>query len=192
MRAMRVQCVMTVAVSVGLFGAPVVAQAPAGAVACHESQLFVAIGRDRLDEVGTDFIIRRKDKPDGKTACAFEPTASDYRIGGPDLPYSFLAIAGRYLALTASTGPSGTLDIFDLENRKAVLHARYTEADEPQVTDGKITFSRLIGPATAKACRNYRQLRNDGGRGEIGAKASFDLASGTLTKTSTTRCTASQ
>jgi hypothetical protein len=66
MRAMRVQCVMTVAVSVGLFGAPVVAQAPAGAVACHESQLFVAIGRDRLDEVGTDFIIRRKDKPDGK------------------------------------------------------------------------------------------------------------------------------
>lgn len=82
--------------------------------------------------------------------------------------------------------------IFDLARRTRVLNERLTEASDTKVEGERVTFTLRKGAATVRECRDLATFKKQGGSGEIGVPASFDLATGTLSRGTTTVCTYAQ
>lgn len=165
------------------------AQPAAGTVSCHAGGDFVVVAREKTDEAGSEFLVRRAPARPGP--CTFKPEAGDYRIGGAE-PYHFLGLGRHHLVLTASTGPAADLVIFDLAARKRVLSQRMTETSEPKLEGDTVSFTLRVGPGDPKSCKDWARFKKDGGSGEIGAPATFDLASGKMARGAGTVCTYAQ
>ncbi|WP_140048912.1 hypothetical protein [Devosia lucknowensis] len=156
---------------------------------CFQSKNHLVVFHDRIDEVGSDFIVRPPAR--GKIACVFDPTPDDRRIGAPGDPLHFLTLLGDYLILTRSTGPDGDLVIYDLSGAsdEPVIDV---PADDDVVVTEELTYWERTSDATSENCPQYEAYTSDGLGSVIAEERVFDPATGDVTETGNARCSATQ
>ena len=157
---------------------------------CFQSDQFLVIAQERLDEVGADFIIRAPAK--GKIACAFEQRDGDGLIGGPDDPLHYEALVGQYLVLTRSTGPQGDLVVYDLATDRYAPLLDVRAEDAITVTEDSITYWQQAIRGTAVNCPSFDENTGYGLGSMIYEERVLDLATLTLTATGNTHCSSTQ
>lgn len=155
---------------------------------CHADANYLVIGRERDEDVGTDFLVR---KAEASKACAFQKKEGDFTVGGPEDAYFFVALKGNLLLLDDGTGPSRTLIVYDLNTRQKVLEAPYSD-DGKTITDQAMTFWMQTGEANAANCKRFKEYQKSGFGAVIETRTVLDFASASLNKGTQTRCTATQ
>ncbi|HEY8575535.1 MAG TPA: hypothetical protein VIL88_04260 [Devosia sp.] len=173
------------AVLFGLSAAPALAEAQ-----CYQSDQFLVIAQERVDEVGTDFIIRPPVK--GKIACRFEVSDDDQLLGDPGDPLHFEQLVGQYLILTRSTGPQGDLVIYDLAADLWMPLLDVRAEDEITVTDNSVTYWQQLIRGTATNCPSFAENQGMGLGSMIYEERVLDLETVTVSATGQTRCSSTQ
>lgn len=173
------------AVLLGLSVTPAFAQAE-----CYQSDQFLVIAQERLDEVGTDFIIRPPAK--GKINCLYEINDDDVVLSNPGDPLHYAGLVGKYLVTTRSTGPDGNLVIYDLTANFYPPLVDVGALDDVTITDTTITYwQKLIG-GTAVNCPEFAENSANGLGSMIFEERVLDLATVTVAATGKTQCTSTQ
>lgn len=173
------------AAMLGLSVIPAFAQAE-----CYQSDQFLVIAQQRLDEVGTDFIIRPPAK--GKIGCLYEIADDDVVLSNPGDPLHFLQLAGQYLILTRSTGPQGDLVIYDLEDEWLMPLLDVRAEDEITVSGQSVTYwQQLIGGKPVN-CPSFAENTAMGLGSMIYEERVLDLETLTVAATGETRCSTTQ
>ena len=168
------------------FAAPALAQE----AQCFQNEQYLVITRERIDEVGADFIIRQPAK--GKMACVYEERDGDRLIGGPGDPLHYESLVGQYLVLTRSTGPQGDLVVYDLTTE---LYAPLIDAragDDITITEQSITYWQALILGTAVNCPEFADHKSYGLGSMIYEERVFDMDSVMITSTGNTRCSSTQ
>jgi hypothetical protein len=168
------------------------AAAPAAAqqAQCFQNDQYLVIAQERLDEVGTDFIIRPPAK--GKIACVYAEREGDRLLGEPEDPLHFEGLAGPYLVLTRSTGPQGDLVIYDLAGDLHTPLLDVRAEDEIAITEDSITYWQQAIRGTAVNCSSFDENTGYGLGSMVYEERVLDLAALTLTATGNTRCSSTQ
>ena len=173
------------AVLLGLSASPAFAEAQ-----CYQSDQFLVIAQDRVDEVGTDFIIRPPAQ--GKIACLYEIGDTDTVLSNPGDPLHYEQLIGQYLVLTRSTGPQGDLVVYDLAGD---LYAPLLDAraeDDITITDQTITFWQKVIRGTEANCPSFAENAGYGLGSMIYEERILDLGTVTVAATGQTRCSSTQ
>ncbi|MET3924933.1 hypothetical protein [Devosia sp. 2618] len=171
----------------GIIATPALAQE----AQCFQNDQFLVIGQERLDEVGTDFLIRAPAK--GKIACIFEQQPGDLAIGGPDDAFWYEGLAGRYLVLTRSTGPDGDVVIYDLANGDPVTpYIEVPADDEITIDNDSVTYWARGVEGTAENCPGYADAVANGWGTVIANEVVLDIATGDVHATGQSHCSTTQ
>lgn len=155
---------------------------------CFQNEHYLVIAQERVDDVGTDFLVRAP--ATGKIACQFEQAEGDFVIGSPADPLWYGGLAGRYLALTRSTGPDGDVVIYNLDARTVVVDVRAD--DDLTVEPERIVFWRRIADGTEQSCPEFAEYQANGLGAVIAEETVLDVATGAIAKTGESRCSATQ
>ena len=174
-----------VAALLALSATPAFAQAE-----CYQNDQFLVIAQERLNEVGTDFIIRPPAR--GKIACLYEINDGDVVLSNPGDALHFEQLVGKYLVLTRSTGPQGDLVVYDLTTDlyTPLLDAR--ALDDMTVTEDSITYWQQLIGGTAVNCPSFAENTGYGLGSMIYEERVLDLASVTVKATGETQCASTQ
>lgn len=157
---------------------------------CFQNEQFLVIAQDRVDEVGTDFIVRPPAK--GKIACVYEERESDQLLDRPGDPLHFEGLVGQYLVLTRSTGPQGDLVVYDLASDLYTPLLDVGAGDEITIADDSITYWQEAIRGTAVNCPSFDENTGYGLGSMIYEERVLDLATVTLSSTGSTRCSSTQ
>lgn len=160
----------------------------AAKVECHAGGGYVVIGRERTDEAGTDFLVRRV-QPGVTPPCVYKQEGGDLVLADKSKPYWFKDMRGDYLILTASTGPTETLLVFDLSTRRKVLDL--TAADL-KIDERGISFWARTEEGTPTTCKTFAKIKKDGFQPMIETKARFIFAEAKMIEIKARRCVAAQ
>lgn len=157
---------------------------------CYQNDQYLVIGQDRVDEVGTDFIIRAPAK--GKINCLYEINDDDVVLSNSGDPLHFEQLVGQYLILTRSTGPEGDLVIYDLTTPLYVPLLDARAGDELTITEETLTYwQKLIGGTPLNCPQFEENAANDLGS-VIYEERILDFATLTVAATGETRCYSAQ
>jgi hypothetical protein len=157
---------------------------------CYQNETYLVIEQARVDEVGSDFLVRPA--ATGKIACTFAPEADDIRIGAIGDPLHFAGLAGSYLVLERSTGPDGDVVIYDLE-AGATEPVIDVQADSTlEISDERVVYWERVEPGTAENCPSFAENSSYFFGSVIAAETVFDVATGTATRTGETHCSSTQ
>lgn len=178
--------ILAATVVLALAASPAVAQQ----AQCFQNDQYLVIAQERLDEVGTDFIIRPPAK--GKIACVYEQREGDRLLGEPEDPLHFEGLAGPYLVLTRSTGPQGDLVIYDLAGDLYTPLLDVRAEDEVAITEDSITYWQQAIRGTAVNCPSFDENTGYGLGSMVYEERVLDLAALTLMATGNTRCSSTQ
>lgn len=178
--------ILAATVVLALAASPAVAQQ----AQCFQNDQYLVIAQQRLDEVGTDFIIRPPAK--GKIACVYEQREGDRLLGEPEDPLHFEGLAGPYLVLTRSTGPQGDLVIYDLAGDLYTPLLDVRAEDEVAITEDSITYWQQAIRGTAVNCPSFDENTGYGLGSMVYEERVLDLAALTLMATGNTRCSSTQ
>lgn len=157
---------------------------------CYQSDQYLVIAQQRVDEVGTDFIIRSPAQ--GKIACLYEIQDTDVVLSNPGDPLHYEQLIGQYLVLTRSTGPQGDLVIYDLTRElwSPLLDVR--AGDDISIAGETVTYWQQLILGTETNCSSYEEnAANDLGS-MIFEERILDLATVTVGATGKTRCDSTQ
>lgn len=173
------------AIMLGVSVGPAMAQAE-----CYQSDQFLVIAQERLDEVGTDFIIRPPAR--GKIACLYEIADKDVVLSNPGDPLHFEQLVGQYLVLTRSTGPQGDLVVYDLAADIWTPLLDVRAEDDITVSESTITYWQQLIRGTATNCPSFGENTGMGLGSMIYEERVLDLERVTVSATGETRCSATQ
>lgn len=155
---------------------------------CFQNEQFLVIAQERTDDVGTDFLVRAPAK--GKIKCEFVEAEGDFSIGNPDDPLWYAGLAGKYLALTRSTGPDGDVVIYDLDSRSKVVDV--AADDDLAVDEDRVVYWERVAEGTDKTCPEFAEYQANGLGAVIAEERVFDATTGEIAKTGESRCSATQ
>lgn len=155
---------------------------------CHTGGDYFVVGRERTDEAGTDFIVR-KIAPGKAPGCIYKQAAGDFVLADKSKPYWFKDLRGDYLILTESTGPTESVVVFDLPSRRKVLDLT---ASEVNIDDRGMYFWARTAEGTPETCKGFRKLKNDGFMPVVETRARFIFAEARMIEIKTTRCVGAQ
>ena len=173
------------AVLLGLSASPAFAEAQ-----CYQSDQFLVIAQERLNEVGTDFIIRPPAQ--GKINCLYEINDDDVVLSNSGDALHYEQLVGQYLVLTRSTGPDGDLVIYDLKTELFVPLLDVRADDDLTITDTEITYwPQLIG-GTAVNCPSFAENTGNGLGSMIYEERILVIVTLTVAATGKTRCSSTQ
>lgn len=176
---------MLAAAFLALSAAPAFAQAE-----CYQNEQFLVIAQERLDEVGTDFIIRPPAR--GKIGCLYEINDGDTVLSNPGDPLHYEGLVGQYLVLTRSTGPQGNLVVYDLATDLFMPLIDAGALDDIAIADESITYWQQLIGGTAVNCPEFAENTGYGLGSMIYEERVFDLATVTVAATGETRCSSTQ
>jgi hypothetical protein len=157
---------------------------------CFQNEHYLVIAQQRIDAVGSDFIIRPPAQ--GKIACTFETRDGDIRIGEADDPLHFAGQAGPYLVLSRSTGPDGDLVIYDLDAGGFEPVVDVPADDEVTIDDQQVTYWERTDQGTADNCPDFAEHQSYGFGSVISEQRTFDVATGTISASGEWHCTNTQ
>jgi len=96
---------------------------------CYESSKYFVIAKD-AQELGTNFLIKYKSKPDEELSCDYTFANKDFEIKNEWAEY-FVGLKGDLLILDSTTGPGPSgLIIWDLKKRKKVYEGSWSDQEE--------------------------------------------------------------
>ncbi|SEP97578.1 hypothetical protein SAMN05428969_1367 [Devosia sp. YR412] len=179
------QFYMLVAALLALSATPAFAQAE-----CYQNDQFLVIAQERLNEVGTDFIIRPPAK--GKIACLYEINDDDVVLSNPGDPLHYEQLVGKYLVLTRSTGPEGDLVVYDLTTELYTPLLDAPALDEMTITEDSITYWQKLILGTELNCSSFSENTGYGLGSMIYEERVLDLPTLTVAATGETRCASTQ
>lgn len=157
---------------------------------CYETHKYYIIGKEVQGQLGTDFLIKYKLKPNEKYQCSYSPSKNDFEIKNEWAEY-YAGIKGDLLILDSSTGPGPSgLTIWDLKKRKKVFEGTWYDAEESD--DNTLIYWLETGEATEKNCPELKKWRSQGLEGAIETKVILNLSNFKITKTKETRCSPRQ
>lgn len=181
------QIAFLAAAALTMLAAPAMAQE----AMCFQNDQYLVIAQERVGDVGTDILVRPPAK--GKIACVYDQQPGDMVIGEPGDPLYYEGLSGQYLVLTRSTGPDGNMVIYDLDNDDLMSPLIDVAADsQVTVTDDKITYWARGDAGTAANCPQYAEYTANGLGAVIATQAVLDIATGEVTNSGETRCSATQ
>jgi hypothetical protein len=145
---------------------------------CVSNDKFVVIAKDKIDEVGSDILVKYKASPGQNISCDYVAGSGDYGLGG-GAEY-ILALENNFLITDTGTGPDGrVLTIYDLNPRKEVFRDSYSKPVD--IKDNVINYwTGTTTPVTLENCPDYKEWETDGLGAGIDAYVSLDMS--TLTK----------
>jgi hypothetical protein len=174
--------------AIGLAG-PVRAQiGNDGDTKCYGNERFFVIARSRMNDAGTDFIIRRSTSPATKPACIFKMEAGDITV--PDdrrenPPKYFLGIWNDRLVLDSGTASQNRdVSILDMNTGKVLLNLHTFNSG--RIEGGTVIIDKAGPRGTKLTCANLppdlvslsRMVR----------ESRVDLETFKVTKTDKVRC----
>lgn len=174
-----------------LAGAPAAA-APQSPAKCLSSDGFLVIHRDSTLGPGSDILVRPVPAGAAAPECIYKKTPGDVEVSSPNEADYVVGAAGRFLVMDRGTGPSRNLVIYDMAARKPVLTQAYDGETPVKITAEAVTFSAIVGPATAKTCPKFQEYTKQGLTPVLTSETSVRLPSLARTKSAATRCAAQQ
>ncbi|MBJ3783974.1 hypothetical protein [Devosia sediminis] len=157
---------------------------------CFQNEDYLVIAQERVAEVGTDFIIRPPAR--GKIACVFATQDGDVRIGEPEDPIYYRGLAGPYLVLERSTGPDGSLVIYDLDAGAFAPIIDVPADDDVLVDDQQVVYWERTDQGTAENCPDFAEHQSAGFGSVISEQRVFEVATGTISASGEWHCTNTQ
>lgn len=158
---------------------------------CHDSPKYFAIQRANADSVGSDILIKYKERPDQRFPCEYAAAGGDFEIPNVMAEY-FLTFTDNFLVLDSGTAPPPRgLVVHDLRSRTKVLTDSYTK---PVTVEGdSITyFSETEQKPTAENCPDLSNYTANGLGAAIMSKVTVDLLSLSKKDTGVIECIATQ
>jgi len=119
---------------------------------CHEHPGAFVIERAVRDGLGTDIIVKRRDKAGPKMACEYIVAEDDFEFKNEMSEY-FIDLQGRFLILDSGTGPDRGLEIWDIEAKKRTYAIQYSEP--LSIRAEAIEFWTETGEGTSSNCPLY-------------------------------------
>jgi hypothetical protein len=170
------------------FAAFAVTPAVAEDALCFQNDVALVIAQERTEDAGMNLLLRAPAK--GKIKCEYVEREGDWIIGEPGDPLWYEGLAGNYLVLTRSTGPDGNIVIYDIASRSILV-------DEPAdneiaLADETVTYWQRTSPGTAENCPEIGEYTANGLGAIMAEERLLDIASGEITPTGQSRCTATQ
>ena len=163
----------------------------AAAPTCISNAAYLVVEAPHKDSVGNSYIVRDRTAAP-KSACSIKPAAGDVVIGGADDPYFLLRLAGRYLLIDAGSGPDRTLIIRDLKAGTTAFEGGYSDEDIT-ITAAKATFwATSEAKPTKKTCKDLASILKNGLTPVIETQTTFDLVTGKLQTSKSSRCSTRQ
>lgn len=161
--------------------------AHAEAPKCHTEGNYVVMEQPVPDDnVGTNFTIYKKAKPNEKVDCPIKK-AGTWTIPNQNAEY-YLGQKGNMLVLDSGASAQGrSLIIWDLSKRKEVKNFEY--AGEAKIKGSDVVFwLRSNDKVTDKNCPNLKELEKAGLDKAIDYKAMLNLNTLKVKKTNITQC----
>ncbi len=185
---------ITASAAASVFGLALIAGASAALAApapkCLKTDNFQVVYREKADSVGSDILVQKLDGKPRK--CAFDRKPGDFKIGGDDDANYVLGAAGDILVIDQGTGPDRTLQLYDLQARKAVLTQDYDDSEPVKIAPGKVTFRAVTGPANASNCPDFKSFEANGLGAALTQAAEIALPAAKMTLSGATGCIARQ
>jgi hypothetical protein len=159
-------------------------------ISCYETSKYYIIGKEVLSQLGTNFLIKYKVKPNLKYQCIYAPDKNDFEIKNEWAEY-YAGIKGDLLLLDNSTGPGPSgLTIWDLQKREKVFEGSWSDTEES--SDSTLVYWLETGEATEINCPELKEWMSHGLGGAIETKVILNLSNFKITKTKETRCSSRQ
>lgn len=166
-------------------------QAVAAAPKCVSNEAFLVVEAPHKDGVGNRYIVR-DNRATQKPACSTRKAPGDQTIGAADDPYFLLKLAGPYLLIDSGTGPDRDLIIRDLANGKTLFSGGYSDDDVKIDASHASFWATSDQKPTKRNCPDLASITASGLTPVIEAEASFDFATGKVTRSGKSRCSAHQ
>jgi hypothetical protein len=159
-------------------------------ITCHESSKYLVVAKETKNELGTDFLIKRKSEPDEKLSCDYSLGNGDFEIKNEWAEY-FAALKGDLLILDSTTGPGPSgLIIWNLEKRKKVFEGTWSNPEK--IRDNSLVYWLETGKATEDNCPGLKEWRQHGLGGAIETRVILNLSDFTISRAEETRCSPRQ
>jgi hypothetical protein len=157
---------------------------------CYESSKYLVIAKERQGEVGTDFLIKYKSKPNEKLLCNYIFENNDFEIKNEWAEY-FAGLKGDLLILDSTTGPGPSgLIIWDLKKRTKVYKGSWSDPEESG--NDSLVYWMETKKASDDNCPELKEWRSHGLGGAIETKVILNLSNFKISKTQEKRCTPRQ
>lgn len=169
----------------GLSAVPAMAEAE-----CYQNEHYLVIGQQRVDELGTDFIIRQPAK--GKINCLYEIADDDRVLSKTDDWVYYVGLARQYLVLNRSSGPDGDLVIYDLDGDLSAPAIDVRADDEIDVDGNTVTYWERTEPGNTENCPEFAQYSSFGLGAVIAEQMVFDTTTGQARRTGQQHCSQTQ
>lgn len=121
---------------------------------CHVSGIYLVIARERPDQTGSDFLIRKTNDAQSGAPCTFSYKPGDLRMpASPELEnaWYFLALSGRRMVLDAGTASQHRkMIIVDLPTGRIVKE--FDTFQEAQVKNGIAYITNPGRRGTRRMC----------------------------------------
>ena len=174
-----------VSMLLGLSVVPAMAEAE-----CYQNEHYLVIGQQRVDELGTDFIIRQPVR--GKINCLYEIADDDRILSKTDDWVYFVGLAGHYLVLNRSSGPDGDLVIYDLDGDLSTPEIDVRADDEIDVRGDEVTYWKRTEPGNTENCQEFAQYSSFDFGAVIAEETVFNAATGQTRSTGKKHCSQTQ
>ena len=176
---------MLAATLLGLSVLPAMAEAT-----CDQNEHYLVIGQQRVEELGTDFIIRRPTEP--KINCVYEITEGDRVLNNSDDWLYYIGVANQYLVLARYSGPDGDVVIYDLDGDLSAPAIDVRADDEIAVDGDMVTYWERTEPGTAENCPEFARYSSYDLGAVIAEEMVFDTVTGQAKATGQKHCSQTQ
>jgi hypothetical protein len=157
---------------------------------CYQNEHYLVIGQQRVDELGTDFIIREPAK--GKINCLYEIADNDRVLSKTDDWVYYVGLARQFLVLNRSSGPDGNIVIYDLDGDLAAPVIDVGADDEIGVAGDQVTYWERTEPGNVQNCPEFAQYSSFDLGAVIAEEMIFDAATGQANPTGQKHCSQTQ
>lgn len=156
---------------------------------CISNENYFVIEKD-TDWGGVDVVIKEKQLSEQEFLCEYVVDDNNYEIKGEN-PERVYALVGNHLLFSRGTGPSRTLVIYDLQQRKQVFTDSFSELKV--ISDTEITYwTDAEIEASPSNCSSYYENQDNYLGSAIQTKVSLDLVSLIIKELGETRCVSVQ
>jgi hypothetical protein len=153
---------------------------------CFDAPRHFVVARERVDDVGTDFLIRPRGSAAARPPCIWAPDAATWELPNETAEY-LLAVRGDLLILDSGTAPDPRgLIVWDLAQRRRLLQDTYSGPIEVRWEYAQ--FWQESGAATRQNCPQLERLRDQGLGAALEQRARLDFATMRIERLDETRC----
>lgn len=155
---------------------------------CFQNGDYLVVAQERSEDVGSDILVRAP--ATGKIKCALEPAEGDFVLDTADEALWYAGLAGKYLALTRSTGPDGDIVVYDLSTRAVVIDV--PADDDLLIDEDRIVYWERVAAASADTCPEFAEYEANGFGAVIAEERVLDVHTGEIGASGESRCSATQ